>query len=51
MINLGYSIRYEAPPPAYSPNPGAYGWLPNNPSAFGQPPTNGVFVRNLAIIN
>lgn len=33
---------YEVPPPAYTPNPGTYGWLPNNPSAFGQP-TDGVY--------
>jgi hypothetical protein len=34
---------YQAPPPAYTPNPGSYGWLPQN-TAFGPAPTNGVYV-------
>lgn len=36
---------YAAPPPAYTANPGAYGWLPQN-SAFGQAPTDGVFMSD-----
>ncbi|KAG5677753.1 hypothetical protein PVAND_007484 [Polypedilum vanderplanki] len=36
---------YAAPPPAYTPTPGSYGWLPQN-SAFGQAPTDGVFMSD-----
>jgi WW domain-binding protein 2 len=39
---------YAAPPPAYTPQPGAYGWLPNN-NAFQQP-TDGVFVGYVPLI-
>lgn len=38
---------YAAPPPAYTPNPGTYGWLPQN-SAFGMP-TDGVYVRYIPL--
>lgn len=40
---------YQAPPPAYTPNPGTYGWLPQN-AAFGQAPTNGVYVRFIPLV-
>lgn len=36
---------FEAPPPAYSPNPtGYYGWLPNTQAFPNQPPPNSVFM-------
>lgn len=38
---------YEAPPPAYSPNPqGYYGWLPNNQAFQTGPPPNSVFMHD-----
>lgn len=39
---------YAAPPPAYTPGPGSYGWLPQN-AAFGGAPADGVYVRCVPI--
>ncbi|KAM8708626.1 hypothetical protein ACLKA7_015577 [Drosophila subpalustris] len=36
---------HEAPPPAYQPPPGYYGWLPHH-DAFSGPPPNTVFVSD-----
>ncbi|XP_034482320.1 WW domain-binding protein 2 isoform X2 [Drosophila innubila] len=36
---------HEAPPPAYQPPPGYYGWLPQH-DAFSGPPPNTVFVSD-----
>ncbi|CAO1374597.1 unnamed protein product [Diamesa serratosioi] len=36
---------YAAPPPAYTPNPQSYGWLPNN-TAFTGAPSDGVFMSD-----
>jgi hypothetical protein len=41
---LGILAWYAAPPPAYTPNPTNYGWIPQSAAFPDQPPQNGVFV-------